>query len=905
MKRFILVFWLGFLGWTFGATYGPKGKAVEFEQPNGVILKLRVFGDEFYARTETVDGKTVVYSETTGAYHYAVLRDGDFVARDQVGALGAVVPKETAVLSKAVRQAKWEAGRKALGVADAVEMARRRAAVKAAMKALPAQKRALDADVDAAPSQALISATSYKGLAILIQFPEDVANSQDAVSFPMARDKVVRFCNELGYNDDGNTDSVRGYYKDQSNNLVDYTHEVTAIVTLPNARNYYNFLDYPTNTIVRSVRNAGSLMLNDALDILEDDNFDFSTLTLDENDRILSTNMLFAGNTSGVFSQGLWPSRTSLLATRNVGTAGSPRRVSGYQMTNIADDSESIGTYVHESAHLLFGMPDLYDLDQGAGESSSGLGQHCLMSGGNFSDFGRTPSPINAYLKETVGWLEYEEVGVLDSKVVSLTTTGNKAVRVRNEANVDEFFVIENRGSGDRWAQWAPAKGILVWHVDEAKFNNREEQRTEAQHYWVSLEQADGLFELEGDGAADSDDAFVNGGEFSGSTVPSAHWWNGTDSGLRMRVASDQGTSMDVVFGLPGDVEVLGPLSGRLIRGYDVEIRWLGRFDGLVDIELLDEGMRLMDVVKGTENDGSFVWSVPSDLAVRGGYYFRVVSVQDGAIYDSGSEFEVGDELFATGGVAPADFNSTADSDADWVVVSDEAQEGDFSMRAGNVGNSQKSVLRVTRVFGDGEIVFYLKVSSEENWDGIRFYIDGVRQDVVVDGPRVEFSGERDWTEFRYAVTAGSHELRWEYDKDGGVDNGSDTAWMDGFRFEAAEAASSGETFPNGGNFPDSWASSGDMPWVMTDAEMQSGTHSFASGTIGDSETSTMEVSGDSETSTMEVSGEFKAGVISFYAKASCEEGYDLLKFYGWGGATLESGWDYFGIFRRKGLDAV
>lgn len=44
------------------APYGPDGMEIEWTQPDGTKLQLRVFGDEFYARTETHDGLTVIYN---------------------------------------------------------------------------------------------------------------------------------------------------------------------------------------------------------------------------------------------------------------------------------------------------------------------------------------------------------------------------------------------------------------------------------------------------------------------------------------------------------------------------------------------------------------------------------------------------------------------------------------------------------------------------------------------------------------------------------------------------------------------------------------------------------------------------------------------------------------------------
>jgi hypothetical protein len=56
------------------------GEILDFSQENGPEVKLRVFGDEFYARHETEDGYTVIYDESLGKFVYAILKDGRFVS---------------------------------------------------------------------------------------------------------------------------------------------------------------------------------------------------------------------------------------------------------------------------------------------------------------------------------------------------------------------------------------------------------------------------------------------------------------------------------------------------------------------------------------------------------------------------------------------------------------------------------------------------------------------------------------------------------------------------------------------------------------------------------------------------------------------------------------------------------
>lgn len=66
---------------------------------------------------------------------------------------------------------------------------------------------------------------------------------------------------------------------------------------------------------------------------------------------------------------------------------------------------------------------------------------------------------------------------------------------------------------------------------------------------------------------------------------------------------------------------------------------------------------------------------------------------------------------------------------------------------------------------------FWVKVSSEEDFDYFRFYVDNVLWD--------ELSGEVDWTPLAYLLPPGEHTIRFAYKKDSSVSEGYDTAWVD------------------------------------------------------------------------------------------------------------------------------
>ncbi len=68
---------------------------------------------------------------------------------------------------------------------------------------------------------------------------------------------------------------------------------------------------------------------------------------------------------------------------------------------------------------------------------------------------------------------------------------------------------------------------------------------------------------------------------------------------------------------------------------------------------------------------------------------------------------------------------------------------------------------------------FRWKVSSEQDFDLLYLEIDQQRVSVV--------SGEVDWTEVKFEIGSGSHQLAWVYEKDESGASGSDRAWLDLF----------------------------------------------------------------------------------------------------------------------------
>ena len=113
--------------------------------------------------------------------------------------------------------------------------------------------------------------------------------------------------------------------------------------------------------------------------------------------------------------------------------------------------------------------------------------------------------------------------------------------------------------------------------------------------------------------------------------------------------------------------------------------------------------------------------------------------------------------------------------DAYWNVVSARAFSGQYSARAGEIGDDQASTLSLTLDCVQGNIQFGVSVSSEESYDKLIFLIDGVQMQ--------EWSGEQPWTQAAISVAPGVHTFEWSYQKDPSSSHQSDTAWLDSIIF--------------------------------------------------------------------------------------------------------------------------
>lgn len=493
-----------------------RNKTFTFTQPDGSTIQLRGSGDQYHAVFETLDGYTVTRNARTGFYEVAGLAaDGNTLhpapgPRGPLDGAGAGVPRGLRVR----RESAMAMAREASLLVAGRRCEQRRLEQREQFRTIRAISAA-GGPMLAPPQRQTVG--DFVGLCLLIDFSDAPAT--------IPRDEVDRFCNQAGYNGFGNNGSVFDYFKDNSLGRCRYTNVVAPYYRARRPKSYYT--DRNVAYTVRAIE-----LILEALNHHKANGFDFSQLTVDSQGFVYATNVYYAGPVVNNWSEGLWPH------AHHLGSAFSLRPgMSAYDYQFTAMGAElSLGTFCHESGHMLCDYPDLYDY----GGESSGVGAFCLMCAGNFNE--KNPIPISAYLKRKSGWAN-NVVALEHNKQVTLAAGSNDfAIYARSGR---EYFLIENRQRAGRDAA-LPDEGLAIWRVDE-EGDNSHEQMTAGSHYELSLMQADGQFQLErqrnqmGDGG----DLYAGAGaRFADNTVPASKWWNGTASNLAITQISAPGPAV-------------------------------------------------------------------------------------------------------------------------------------------------------------------------------------------------------------------------------------------------------------------------------------------------------------------------------------------------------------------------
>ncbi len=496
-----------------------SGEQMSFKQPDGTSINVKVYGDEFYQRVESLDGYSLIRDDKTQWICYAELDSTKselvstgirYPSNTRSGSLNITkgLTEKSSVISK---KAKAEQDRHSWSkiLKEASQSAQSRKAAQAAQ----AKKGSTGTSVG------ILSApppSSVTGLTILIDFSDQQA------TIPVAN--LNNMLNQTGYTGYGNNGSIKDYFYDMSGGALTLTNNVIGYYRASKTKAYY---DANENSGPKACE-----LINEALAALDATN-NFSTLTKDSKNKAISLNVFYAGSPSWGWNKGLW-AHAWKLSSCNKSYIGDGVTFDTYCISPITNDP-SIRTTCHETCHSVLGYPDTYDY----GDDSSGTGNFDIMSD-TLND--KNPLPIDPYMRNIISGFGTATSlnNVTPATIITLTANSLNSYIYRKPNSTTEYFMLESISKTGR-RNGMPGSGLLIWHIDENVTTGNDNQP----HYKVSVEQADGLNHLENNtNSGQQEDFFYapNKTSFNPDTTPSSKWWDGTRSNLSIENINANGT---------------------------------------------------------------------------------------------------------------------------------------------------------------------------------------------------------------------------------------------------------------------------------------------------------------------------------------------------------------------------
>ncbi len=225
---------------------------------------------------------------------------------------------------------------------------------------------------------------------------------------------------------------------------------------------------------------------------------------------------------------------------------------------------------------------------------------------------------------------------------------------------------------------------------------------------------------------------------------------------------------------------------------------------------------------------------------------------QDFGVVENPETSESSGEVLLNPAVESPELIWTTGGDADWFIDTSVYKVGGSSLRSGDINNYDVSWIETT-VVGPATISFDWQVSSEYNYDFLKFFVDGTEL--------FRISGATSWDRISHTINSwGSHTLRWIYTKDFSVSRDSDCGWIDNLMIHDVDYAVENPGLQ--------WSSGGDADWLISSSTYYTGSSSLQSGDIGNYGESWIEAT---------ISGPV---IISFDWRTSSELHYDFLRFY-------------------------
>lgn len=341
-------------------------------------------------------------------------------------------------------------------VADMEAIRRNASARRKTMSAVRAKKMAKAAKTSGAAKASPAYTGTKKGLLILAQFPDKKFESSHNLAL------YKQIVNGQDYSDAslGFRGSVRDYFHDQSDGQFDFDIDVVGPVTVSK-----NYAYYGGNNLYGD-DNHPEEMVAEACK-LADATVNFKDYDWDGDGEVDQIFVLYAGHGEASWDDEdtIWPHAWTLEDAADITLTLDGVKVNSYACgceLGTGNKIDGIGTICHEFSHC-FGLMDMYDTSY---SGNFGMCSWSLMDSGGYNSNGFVPAGYTSFEKMSVGWKQpIEMTGDMEVQNLKPYSDGGDAYILYNEANRNEFFLLENRQYVG-WDAGLEDYGLLAIHVD-------------------------------------------------------------------------------------------------------------------------------------------------------------------------------------------------------------------------------------------------------------------------------------------------------------------------------------------------------------------------------------------------------------------------------------------------------
>ena len=284
-------------------------------------------------------------------------------------------------------------------------------------------------------------------------------------------DPVATFENQFNHKEY----SCLHYFEDQSRGQFSPNFEILGPVELSNTRDYYGGNDSRGYDM-----HLGDMIIEACEDI--DESVDFADYDNDGDGLVDVVVVLFAGVGEAqawrTVPESVWPCQWDMQECYDWGySATGPFQLDDIMIdkfavfnelegsSNTSTNIDGVGTFCHEFSHCL-GLPDFYHTANGF---VYGMSTWDIMDHGCYNNNSHTPAGYSSYERHFMGWMDLiDPVEDTNYALAPLNSPEGTAVKVVNDANPDEYYLLEYR-TLTGWDAYLAAEGILILHVDYDK----------------------------------------------------------------------------------------------------------------------------------------------------------------------------------------------------------------------------------------------------------------------------------------------------------------------------------------------------------------------------------------------------------------------------------------------------